>query len=102
MSPEDLATHTDFPSQTGYENAPVSSSPSAVADMPAIPDQLVSALASTPTPPVEQRQPVVIPSTGKKSPGTMRPPKRRSSLLNAGIAFVLVVIVAGLLAVAIP
>ncbi|GCE20634.1 CHAP domain-containing protein [Dictyobacter kobayashii] len=48
------------------------------------------------------RMPVVIPGNGKKSSGKMRPPQGRSMVVHAGVALVLIVVVAGALMAVLP
>lgn len=49
-----------------------------------------------------QRGPIFIPSTGKKSSGTLRPPAGRKAVVNIGATVVLVVVIIGALAAVIP
>jgi surface antigen len=49
-----------------------------------------------------ERTPVFIPSTGKKSSGTIRPPKGRRSVVHVGATIFMLVVVVGVLAAAIP
>lgn len=63
-------------------------------------EQPASAAASTT--PVAPRTPVFVPSTGKKSSGTMRPPKPRRMVINIGAAVVLFLVVGTALAAVLP
>jgi surface antigen len=71
---------------------------------PAVPEPSeVKALATaTPAMPTPMREPVYIAGTGKKSAGTMLPPKGRRSVIHAGVAIVLIAIVIGTLVAVIP
>ena len=48
------------------------------------------------------RSPVFIPSTGKKSSGTIRPPRGRKMVVHTGVTILMVVVVIGLLAAVVP
>ncbi|GCE25665.1 hypothetical protein KDA_11490 [Dictyobacter alpinus] len=48
------------------------------------------------------REPVFIPSTGKKSTGTLRPPQGRRTVVHVGVALVLIVILFGTLLAVLP
>ncbi|GER87035.1 hypothetical protein KDW_11970 [Dictyobacter vulcani] len=48
------------------------------------------------------REPVLIPGTGKKSTGMLRPPKGRRAVVHAGVALVLMVILFGALVAVLP
>lgn len=48
------------------------------------------------------RAPVFIPSTGKKSSGTIRPPKGRNLVVHTGAVVLMVVVIIGLLAAVVP
>jgi surface antigen len=49
-----------------------------------------------------ERTPVFIPSTGKKSSGTVRPPKGRNVVVHTGVTILMLVVVIGLLAAVVP
>ncbi|GCF06636.1 CHAP domain-containing protein [Dictyobacter arantiisoli] len=49
-----------------------------------------------------RREPVYIPATGKKSSGTMRPPKGRRHVINIGASILLIAVVLGALAAVLP
>ncbi len=62
-------------------------------------EQPGSAMASPAAP---QRAAILVPSTGKKSVGTMRPPKPRRMVINIAAAIVLLAVVSAALAAVIP
>ena len=49
-----------------------------------------------------QRKPLLIPATGKKSAGTLRPPKGRRAVVNIGATVALVAVILGVLAAVLP
>ena len=66
------------------------------------PEQPMAAVDLQSAPLVPQRMPVFVPSTGKKSRGTMRPPRPRRLVINIGAAIVLLVVVGAALAAVLP
>ncbi|GCF06635.1 hypothetical protein KDI_01990 [Dictyobacter arantiisoli] len=77
------------------------------AQVPMVPSPMEGSLMpdiSSPdaSPKMQTRAPIFIPSTGKKSTGSLRPPRGRGLVINIGVAVVLLVVVIGALVAVLP
>jgi surface antigen len=89
----------------GYQEGPTTSGAAGVPAMYESPTSVMIAeqpASAIDSPSPVQRTPIFVPATGKKSSGTMRPPKPRRLVINIGVAVVLLLVVGAALAAVIP